>query len=79
MKQARKIISVKIVSDDRKVFQSITKSIDIRKYHPIGKEYVSITDRVLRNIKKHPNITKINSLTKNNTEFNMKHFCPYKI
>ena len=92
IKQARKIILLEkneIVSDDREVaevfmkyFSTITESIDIPKYDPIDKEYLSITDPVFRAIgkyKDHSSIARINSLAKNNTEFNFKHFCPWEI
>ena len=75
--------------DDREVaeifmkyFSTITESTDIPKCDPIDKEYVSITDPVFRALgkyKDHPSIAGINSLTKNNTEFNFKHFCPWEI
>ena len=35
--------------------------------------------RAIRKYKDHPSITRINSLTKNNAEFNLKHFCPWEI
>ena len=83
------ILKNEIVSDDREVaevfmkyFSTITESIDITKYDPIDKEYLSITDPVLRAIgkyKDHPSIARINSVTKNNTEFYFKHFCPWEI
>ena len=92
IKQARKIIFLEkneIVSDDREVadvfmkyFNTITESTDIPKYDPIGKEYLSATDPVFRAVgkyKNHPNLTRINSLIKDNTEFNFKHFCPWEI
>ena len=92
IKQARKIILLEkneIVSDDREIvevfmkyFSTITESIDIPKYDPIDKEYLSIMDPVFRAIgkyKDHPSIARINSLNKNNREFNFKHFCPWEI
>ena len=92
IKQVRKIILLEkneILSEDLEVteifikyFSTITESVDIPKYDPIDKEYLSITDPVLRAIgkyKDHPSIARINSLTKNNTEFNFKHFCPWEI
>ena len=92
IEQARKIILLEkneIVSDDREIleifknyFSTITESIDIPKYDTIDKEYLSITDPVLRaagKYKDYPNIARINSLTKNNTKFNFKHFCPWEI
>ena len=74
------------LSDDRgvakifmKYFSTITKTTDISKYDPIDKEFLSITDPVLRAIgkyKDHPLIARINSLTKNKMEFNFKYLCP---
>ena len=63
IKQARKIILIEkneIVVDDREVaevfikyFSTVTESTDIPKYDPIDKEYLSITDPVLRAIGKY--------------------------
>ena len=65
-----------------KYFSTITKTTDISKYDPIDKEFLSITDPVLRAIgkyKDHPSIARINSLTKNKMQLNFKHLCPWEI
>ena len=71
-----------MISDERKVaeifmdyFNNVTETIDVPKYDLPDKAYVCRNDPILRAIEKyksHPNIHRIQLLSKNKSEFKFK-------